>query len=270
MLCESALFMVTKNKELQSYGDVALSAKGLNFILPPKNSGHAGTFEFLQKIDPEGLGQALSVVHAESTDKALDAVLDSNDDSFITLFVQFPDPDNTRFKSVTEKSGAFIPVIDRLILRETIEGEKVYFAEQTQITNAKWTEKSKNVVTACTPMVIFTGHAKHIKGETERKDHIDMIRTVEQLPVESLRPKQSFFATIWNQTKSLSATSVEKLMEVSDKARNATIPVVQKAKELTSKTIEASKPYLDKAKELGEQTLEKAKESAKEILDPKQ
>ena len=41
----------------------------------------------------------------------------------MTLFVQFPDPTNARFKAITKQGGNIIPVIDRSILRQEADGE---------------------------------------------------------------------------------------------------------------------------------------------------
>ena len=63
--------MVTKNKDLVTFGDVAARADELNFILPPQGSGSASTFDYLRQIDPDGLGRANNVTYAKSTDIAL-------------------------------------------------------------------------------------------------------------------------------------------------------------------------------------------------------
>ena len=59
------LFLATRNKQFSSYGDIQAYAHTLRFILPPKTSGAAATFDFLQKIDADGLGKAKSVTYAE-------------------------------------------------------------------------------------------------------------------------------------------------------------------------------------------------------------
>ncbi len=276
-IAKVCLFMVSKDKNIKSYGQVAANSDKYKFILPPIKSNHVGTFQYLQQIDPKGLGMAQNISHANSPDQALKTVLSSSDDKLITMFVQFPDANDKRFKDIIEKNGQFIPVIDRNILRQDINGEKIYFAEDTQIANPGWAKKGESLVTSCTPIVLFTGISKHVKDETEQKDHTDLIKTVEALPLSDLQPKKGFLSAIWNKTKSLSATSVETMVKASDQARKAAKPMVSKAKELGSQAIDASKPYVDKAAEVGNDAMTKAgelvvkvKDKAKEIMKHKE
>ena len=97
-----------KNKELLSFGDVAARADELHFVLPPQGSGSASTFDYLRRIDPDGLGRALDVTYAESTDIALKKAL-ASDSKSVALFVQFPDPNNDRFKLIAKEKGLFHP-----------------------------------------------------------------------------------------------------------------------------------------------------------------
>lgn len=273
-IARECLFLVSKDKELKNFGQVAANADKLNFVLPPKKSGHVGTFEYLQQIDPQGLGKASNITYVNNTDEAIDKVLEADGKNTVTLFVQFPDANDKRFKKVPAKGGHFIPVIDRNILRQDINGEKVYFAEDTQVENPQWHKKGTKVITACTPLVLFTGIAKNIEDKTAQKDHKDLIRTLESLPVADLQPEKNFLSKLWNKTKAISATSVEKLMEASEDARKAAKPMVNKAKELGEQAVESSKPLLEKAKKVGNQALDKAnelatqaKESAKDMIE---
>ena len=74
--------------------------------------------------------------------------------------------------------GHFVPVIDRTILRQEVGGKKIYFAQETQVENAGWVKSARKLVTACTPLVVFTGRSDRVQGEQARKDHADLIRTV--------------------------------------------------------------------------------------------
>ena len=65
--------------------------------------------------------------------------------------MQFADPDSARFALVGKLGGHFVPVIDRTILRQEVDGQKIYFAQETQVENAHWTKAGRKVVTACTP-----------------------------------------------------------------------------------------------------------------------
>lgn len=272
------LFLVTKNKKLTNFGQVAASANELHFILPPEDSGHTGTFEFLQQIDPDGLGKGKNISFADSMETALDAVLTSSDDTAITIFVQFPDPNNALFKKIARSGGRFIPVIDRNILRQQIAGEKIYYPQETEVVNANWIKKGEKVVTACTPIVLFTGHPDLLSEEKDRADHADLIKTLKDMDVSSFQPEQGYFSKLFKQTREISSKGVEKMLEVSEDARDAAAPMMdkaskaskdayQKAKEAGEDAMEKATPMLDKASEASKNALERAKEMGGKAMD---
>lgn len=242
------VFAVTRNPEISNYGEVAVYAGKLRFILPPPASGSAGTFRFLQQIDMDGLGRAGSVTHVETTEEAIRMALSADDT--VALFVQFPDPDNERFKLIEALGGHVVPVIDRNILRQNVDGQKIYFAQETQVTSAGWLKSARRVVTACTPLVLFTGATARITDEKARLDHSDLIATLRSLKAEEVVAKPGIFTRMWRRTKEISGSSVEKLMAITDDVRSK------------------AKPYLDQAKEATGKAYEKAKEELRDLTDP--
>jgi len=271
-LGQECLFLVTKNKLMKSYGDIIASAPYMNFILPPENSGHAGTFKYLQKIDPEGLGKAANVSHAPSTQDAITSALAQEDN--VTLFVQFPDPDNEFFQLVNKNGGHFVPVISKEIMVQATNGRKVYSAQETDVSNPKWLSSGKKVITACTPIVLFTGNPEQVKDEALKSYHSKAISALETTPVDKLRPTKGWFSKLWTSTKAVSAKSVEGLVSATEKAKEASSPYLSKAKEKTKDAIEAAKPTYEKAKEKTKEaieaakpTYEKAKEATKEAYE---
>lgn len=246
------LFLVTKNKTFSTFGEVSALAPNLRFVLAPRGSGHTATFEYLQRIDAEGLGKAGKITYANSADDALEQVLNGPDD-LVTLFVQFPDPDNARFKTINKKGGLFIPVIDRAILRQEIGGEKIYYAQETQISKARFTKKGGAVVTSCTPVTLFTGSSAAVLAKDPsavapdkiRADHEDLIKTIKAIPRDDLLPKKGFLSRIWKRTKELSAEGLEKAVALSEKAREKAAPYVQRAKEMGKKAMEKAKEEAD-------------------------
>ncbi len=263
-IARECLFMVTKNRDLKNFGDVAARADELDFILPPQGSGSASTFDYLRKIDPHGIGRAINVKHAESTDIALRQALSGDNKNAVALFVQFPDPNNDRFKLIAKQKGLFVPVIDRNILRQQVDDHKIYFAQETEVSNGNFWKKGAKVTTACTPMVIFTGNPQLMANGDEQLDQKDMINTINDIPADQLLPKQGFFKRAWAKTRSLSAEAAEKMMQASEKAREKAAPMLEKAKEKALELKDKATPMLDtareKAKELGNKAMEKAKD----------
>src|SRR5690606_32399748 len=261
------LFAVTKRRDLQSFGDLSGRSTELNFHLPPQQSGSADTFAILQQIDPTGLGKASIVKHEASPDDAIRSAL--SEENGVAFFVDFPDPDAPRFALVRELGGHYVPIIDREILRQQIGGQKIYFAQETQVANADWLTTARKVDTACTPVVLFTGAPEKIADPEARKDHEDLIATIKALRTEALLPDESTIARVIARTKELSATSAERLMQASEKAREQARRYSHRAKEATEKAVEAAKPALEKAKEYGIRFYEKAREGLKELMGTK-
>ncbi len=262
------LFMVTKNPLIKNFGDIAASAPYLNFILPPENSGHTGTFNYLRTVDPEGIGKAKNITYAASTEDAITQSLTSEDN--VTLFVHAADPKSKLFSLVNDNKGHFIPVISREILAEEVKGRKVYNAEETDISNPSWYKSGEQVVTSCTPIILFTGNSENIQDPSLKASHQKAVATLTATPAEKMRPSVGWWTKLWTSSKAISAKGVEGLLEATDKAKKATSPYlkkaktaaepyVEKAKETTKDVIDAAKPTYDAAKEKTKDALEAAK-----------
>lgn len=230
------LFAVTSDKGLANYGEVAVRADELRVVLPPEQSGSAATFRYLQQIDPYGVGRAEDVIHAANTDEAIRIAL--NSERTVALFVQFPDPDNPRFELVREKGGHIVPVIDRTILEQKVDGVPVYFAQETQVENAGWLSSGAKVVTACTPLVVFTGRSDAISDQAMRDGHERMSAVVERLRGDALMPLASIFARVLKRTRELTATGAEKFVAISEKAREKAAPLFEKAREAARQAVQ--------------------------------
>jgi hypothetical protein len=223
-LGNECLFMVTRTKSLGSYGEVAARAGNLRFVLPPKDSGSA-TFEFLQS-STRYFGKAKSITYAGSTDAALEETLAAGDNDTVTLFVQFPEPGHERFKTIDAKGGAFIPVISRAMFEQEVAGQKVYVAQETQIANPKFLKKGETVVTACTPLALFTSAPDGVRkarnpgrANFAKSRHEAMTRTVRKFDRDRLVPAQGFLDALWKNTKVLSRSAADELVSISEKVR---------------------------------------------------
>jgi hypothetical protein len=270
------VFAVTRNAQVTNYGELSAHAGKLRFILPPDTSGSAGTFQFLRSIDADGLARAKEVKNAATAEDAIREALSADDT--VTMFVQFANPDSERFAMVRRLGGHVVPVVDRNILRQEVGGKKIYFAQETQVENAQWIKSGRKVVTACTPLVLFTGKPERVQGEQARKDHEDLVRTVTAMPSGSLLPEEGLFQRLLKRTKELSAVSTEKLLAVTEEAREKAKPYTDKAVETAKETAEqakqaaerageAAKPYVDKTKEAAQKAYDDALRAAKELID---
>src|SRR4029453_10818495 len=134
------------------------------------------------------------------------------------------------------------------------------------------------IVTACTPLVVFTGAPERVQGEQARKDHADLVRTVADLKSSALLPEETLFQRLLKRTKELSASGTEKVLEATEQAREKAKPYTDKAldaakeasdqaKQAADRASEAAKPYYDKSKEAAQKVYDDALKRAKELMD---
>ncbi len=220
------VFAVTRNRNVNSYGELAAYAQNLRVFLPPQTSGSAGTFRFLSFVDANGLGRAAKPTFTTSTDEAIKAALQRDDG--VAFFVQVPDDTNERFKLVRDLGGHFVPVIDRTILSQQIGGTSVYFAQDTRIMNGKLLEGGSRVTTACTPMVLFTGAAERVRDVGERRQHQELVTGIKTLSLDTLLPRQSPLRVAMQKTRELTLESRERFLSYSYRARDRALPFIER------------------------------------------
>ncbi|MFT5511315.1 MAG: hypothetical protein ACI89J_004416 [Hyphomicrobiaceae bacterium] len=216
------VFAVTRNKKYTNYGEIAVNADKLRIVLPPKSSGSAKTFEYLSKIDPDGLGQAKDVINADSTDNAIELALKNH--NAVAFFVQFPDPSNERFRRIRQLSGHIVPVIDSVILRQKVDDQAIYFAQETSISQLKWLNLGRRVVTVCTPLVLFTGANRRITSREQRPPHRQLVLNIRNMRSTDLIPEASPIAKVLKKTRQLSARARFHFQELSLNARERARP----------------------------------------------
>ncbi len=170
--CEG-LWMVTKNDRLQSYGDVLGYARRIDFLLPPKSSGSTASFEFLQSLDPQGLGRATSIKHLDSATDVIKAAAASNSVGF---FVQFADPENANIKLLSELGLHAIPVVSREIIRAKVGDNDLYSVQSFDLTAGGIFTKSTTATTACTPVAIITGTPAASPQGDDQRDLVTRLR----------------------------------------------------------------------------------------------
>jgi hypothetical protein len=218
--CEG-LWMVTKNPELINYGHVLAFARRIPFILPPRASGSAASFAFLQANDPEGLGRVPEAHKRYVADTT--AVLNetaASSDGAVGFFVQFADPENANIKLIVEKGLTVIPVASRDILRLRLGGQNVYQLRKFDLKAGGVFVNPREVVTACTPVAIITAAPGAFGADRDKADdQRDLIQKVREVPAESLLPQESRIARIIRQAKQLSQQAIEELVALVEKTR---------------------------------------------------
>jgi hypothetical protein len=223
---KECVFAVTKSKDVTSFGELSALSPSMRVFLPPPQSGSAGTFKMLQSIDRNGLGRAGRVTNSPSVDEAIRAALLTDDG--VAFFVQFPDPENERFKQVRDLGGHFVPIVDRSILAKTISGQNVYSTQETRVQNGRWLEGGIRVNTVCTPLVLFTGNPERIRDATEKRQQTETIRGIRDLPLDTLIPRQSSFRAATARARELTQDGRERLFAYSARTRDRALPFIER------------------------------------------
>lgn len=222
-VANECLYAVTDEanaERLSNWGAVTGFARRLRFALGPEGSGSAQTFQLLQSFN-EGLAQASNVSYMGSTDDAINAVI--NGEADVAFFVQFPDPSNPRFERLNEAKMAFVPVVDRAILRQRFtDGERAYKPVEVKVTSAgllNWRGVEK-IITACTPLAYITGRPESLpEGSNDRLDQEELIQALRQAPLEALQPSEGWFQSMMDDLAEVSEQGIEKALQAVEEAR---------------------------------------------------
>lgn len=217
LACEG-LWMVTKNPDIQDYGKVLGYARRIQFVLPPKDSGSAASFAFLQSLDPSGLGRATNVRYAASVTQMLDQVAAGREGE-VGFFVQFADPSNANIKAILDKGLHVVPVVSREIMAAKNGDKEVYQVQEFNLSEGGFFVKGKTATTACTPTVIFTTKPDAMTDKNGQDDQRDMIQKIGEVPDSQFLPHQSTIAAIIKGTKRIGGAALNEMMAATDAAR---------------------------------------------------
>lgn len=225
-VAQECLFAVTAEanaERLGNWGDVRAYARRLQFALGPEASGSSRTFQFLQTFD-ERLAGARRVVYMDTTDAAIQSVIDGESD--VAFFVQFADTSNPRFETINDNRLAFIPVIDRTILRQRFGEDRAYVPLEVKVTSAgllSWSGVER-VLTACTPLAYITGNPDLLPaGSDEQLDQADMISILRETPLEELQPEADWFQSMLDDIVEVSGEGLDNMLESVDQAAQRVI-----------------------------------------------
>ena len=154
LACEG-LWMVTRNNDMAvvKFGQIVGSARRLQFAVA--DGGSRASFEFLQKVDPNGLGRARNIQVVENATAAIDRVASGGAD--VGFFVQYAEPSNPNIKLLQKRKLRTVPVVNHELIAAKVADMPVYKV-QTFSLNA-WGSMGGDGqhTTACTPAVIITG-----------------------------------------------------------------------------------------------------------------
>lgn len=213
LACEG-LWMFTKNPRLKDYGDVLGLARRLPFIVA--EGGSKSTFEFVQSIDPDGLGRARNVKYAKDATAVINEIAASPDGG-VGMFVQFADPENPNIQLMMEKGLTIIPVVSRELLQAKVGAQDVYQIQTFSLSTGMFS--GKTATTACTPVTIITGSPDLFSDRNDKDNQSDLIKEIQTLPDAALLPKESRIAKLITSAKRVSGKALDEALGAVEAAR---------------------------------------------------
>jgi hypothetical protein len=189
----------------------------MRVALPGAASGSTKTFEFIQSINDK-LAGTTNITYHDSTDAAIDSVAQGSAD--VAFFVQMPDTSNQLFRSIKERELMWIGVGDRVMLRQEVDGTKIYAVDTVPVEET-WGGfgTPKTLTTTCTQVVVMTGDPVRtdVDDVESLKDQVALL-TENQANFE---PDADWYRSMVGKIKNVSASATDTLLQTVDKASQA-------------------------------------------------
>ena len=222
--CEG-LWMITKNEQLTTLGEVQGLARRMTFILPPAESGSAASFAYLRETDPDGLGQTpvANIRNVANATEVINQVAASTDGA-VGFFVQFADPTNANIRLLVERQLRVVPVVSRELLRARVGDQAVYEVQEFALSEGGVLGiggRARTATTACTPVAVFTATPEAMPAGTARDDQRDLIARLRDVPSAQLLPQQTGIARLISGARRVSQTAVDGMVSTAERARQA-------------------------------------------------
>ncbi len=178
----------------------------LPVALPPADSGSAATFRLLQSFEPD-LARLQNISHYDSPISAVAAVRKGQ--AGVAFFVAVADLDSPVFKAANGAGLHFLPVLDRAMLSYEPARIAVYEPHEVGVTPKLFgLADPSRIATACTPVVLFTGHPLQFPYHSRQRDRQEAL--VKALS-STERPDSSAWQAIFDNMGNVSRQQLEAL-----------------------------------------------------------
>ena len=209
--------MVTRNNDMAvvKFGQIVGSARRLQFAVA--DGGSRASFEFLQKVDPNGLGRARNIQVVENATAAIDRVASGGAD--VGFFVQYAERSNPNVKILQKRKLRTVPVVNYELIAAKVADMPVYKV-QTFSLNA-WGSMGGDGqhTTACTPAVIITGSPESIVDPNDANDQRALFNKIKTAPAAAFLPKEGWLARLISGTRSVPEPALKDMLAAYDAAK---------------------------------------------------
>ena len=210
LACEG-LWLVSQNKNMSAatFGQIVGGARRLQFAVA--NGGSRASFEFLQKIDPDGLGRAGNIRIVENATAAIQSVASGSAD--VGFFVQFVEPSNANIQLLHERKLRVVPAVNHELVAATVAGAPVYQVQSFNLSGGN------RLTATCTPAVIITGAPESIADPDDANDQRALLNRIKAAPDSAFLPKDGRFAGLISGSRSIPTSALKEMLAAYDVAK---------------------------------------------------
>jgi hypothetical protein len=208
LACEG-LWMVSSSKDMSTatFGQIVGLARHLKFAVA--DGGSHASFDFLTKIDANGIGQARNVRVVENGTAAIEQVASHRAD--VGFFVQFGETSNPNFKLLQERKLRTVPVINHEMIDAKVADTPVYQVQSFGLSN--------HPTTACTPTVIITGTPEVTADASDALDQRALLNRIKTAPENAFLPNEGRLARLISGSRSIPGAAIKDMLSAYDVAR---------------------------------------------------
>lgn len=201
------LYLVTKDKNYKTFGDVVGNAWQLSVTTSGEKSGSFGTWKVLQGIYPDL--KPVPVLHTNSIGDIIEVVKQKADT--VGFFVMRPDPESDVFRSIADSGLTIVPVVD-------FDLEDKYKFMTLKVAHG-WSG-GREVQTACTTVALITGDPGSAKlaDDIQKRRLAETVKRLGSVDQKSFQPEASSWRDMWDSLAEFSTDKAKSLMEESKKA----------------------------------------------------
>ena len=216
LACEG-LWMVTREKNMAAvyFGQIVGHAKRLQFAVA--DGGSRASFEFLQKIDPNGLGRARNVDFVKNATDAIELVAMERAD--VGFFVQFVEPSNPNIRLLYERNLRTLPIVNPELIAATVSGTPVYQVQNFNLSEWSGMSAGTQLTTTCTPAVIVTGAPESIADPEDADNQRALLSKIKAAPDSAFLPKDGRLARLISSSRKVPGPELKDMLAAYDAAK---------------------------------------------------
>lgn len=216
LACEG-LWMVTRNKDMAVlwFGQIVGRARRLQFAVA--DGGSRASFEFMQRIDPDGLGRARNIDIVKNATAAIELVAAERAD--VGFFVQYAEPSNPNIRLLNERKLRTVPVVNSELIAARVADNPVYQVQSFNLSEWSGMSAGAQLTTTCTPAVIITGAPESIADPDDADNQRALLNKIKAAPDTAFLPKDGRLARLISSSRKVPGPELKDMLAAYDAAK---------------------------------------------------